>query len=1035
MFCPKCGAENEDTARFCIKCGQPLRVRAAPARRKLSWLTVVALLMLPLVFVVAGLVIYVRLRPTGGEFPCTAETPMTVQHTFEAATGIDWDTGIGLRVSIPPAPIEGKLELVVERSVPEQLEEEFIALHSVYDISLASASISQEHPPVTLTFEIPDGVDPRSAVILQWTEEGWVLAECKEGLPGGTVSSDGRHISIVREELSRYSVGEWLLYKYIFPFFEKLPEPPPPSPTIEVKEAKPSLYLGYLDVEVSLDSPTAVTLDLPIIGRTGLGGTWYEIVVSGKDHVKVEGSGYLAPGEKRNLEITFPSTGGNATVCLNTKEALPRAVISWASRLGLPVSEAEALVKIVERFQGRAAEWRDLGWVVKEALIRKFWKSVGAKAKFMVNLVPVSIDMAVYINALTDYRPDPCVEVSVGRATPAPTSRPYASKIAYVGNGGIWVIDEDGSNKELLIPSGDHPLWLPNSPKIAYTSGGEVKVTNLDGSAGKTVWEAPLEEPSGALGRAQLMRVKWSHDGKGFFAQWRWHTGALPPPWFPLTYVDLSTFKEMEVFENDEVGQFDVSSPNGQIVFVELVEKEFLKWTEALSVVDKDGKNKHRLLTKKGTNSEERPLELWGPLIKAPAWSPDGRRIAFYLSGLADAPDEAKLCVMDADGGNLHELRQVTFDPVYSWVFNGDIAWSPDGKKIAYVDESWIWIINSDGSGEPRRLVEGRRPSWALVPSIPISVSMATPPPPTPVPADAWKNAELVGRTKKGWPPVFVSGTYAYMDGLLITDVSDPTNPYEVGSWEAPDITAGIFVSGSYAYLALGYKGLWIVDISDPTAPHEVGYHRTRGYAEDVFVSGSHAYVATREAGLQVINVANPYGPKEVGVCQIQGSALSLFVSGSYAYVTDRSYGLRVIDISDPSSPYEIGACYTPGKPSVGKGIFVSGSYAYVADGEAGLRVVNISDPANPHEVGHCDTPGYARNVFVSDSCACVVGGFSGKPEGWWLVVIDVSDPAMPREMGYYDMPRGASDVFVSAPYVYVASSEGLFILRFSGLE
>lgn len=62
MFCPKCGTDNKDTARFCKNCGEPLRVRAAPAPRKPAWLTAIGLLMLAVVCVVAGAVVYPYLK-------------------------------------------------------------------------------------------------------------------------------------------------------------------------------------------------------------------------------------------------------------------------------------------------------------------------------------------------------------------------------------------------------------------------------------------------------------------------------------------------------------------------------------------------------------------------------------------------------------------------------------------------------------------------------------------------------------------------------------------------------------------------------------------------------------------------------------------------------------------------------------------------------------------------------------------------------------------------------------------------------------
>lgn len=120
---------------------------------------------------------------------------ITQEQSFERQDGIDYETGTGLKVSVPPASADGTLNLIVtENPVPQQPEGEFIELQSVYSITLAqesspqaivAADASHDSSLVTLTFDIPLSVDPRSEAVVEWTSDGWVLADNESGPPGG----------------------------------------------------------------------------------------------------------------------------------------------------------------------------------------------------------------------------------------------------------------------------------------------------------------------------------------------------------------------------------------------------------------------------------------------------------------------------------------------------------------------------------------------------------------------------------------------------------------------------------------------------------------------------------------------------------------------------------------------------------------------------------------------------------------------------------------------------------------------------------
>jgi TolB protein len=109
-----------------------------------------------------------------------------------------------------------------------------------------------------------------------------------------------------------------------------------------------------------------------------------------------------------------------------------------------------------------------------------------------------------------------------------------------------------------------------------------------------------------------------------------------------------------------------------------------------------------------------------------PAWSPDGSKIAFSSNRGASSSD---IYVMNADGSA--PARLTTSETSED---RGDVspAWSPDGRRIVFhrqrttagflVDESEIFVINADGSGEMQLTDTPPRPTgiaWDLSSSYP----------------------------------------------------------------------------------------------------------------------------------------------------------------------------------------------------------------------------------------------------------------------------------------------------------------------------
>jgi Tol biopolymer transport system component len=104
-----------------------------------------------------------------------------------------------------------------------------------------------------------------------------------------------------------------------------------------------------------------------------------------------------------------------------------------------------------------------------------------------------------------------------------------------------------------------------------------------------------------------------------------------------------------------------------------------------------------------------------GAFVEYPAWSPDGRRIAF-MGQVAEEGSEYDIFVMDADGTDVRRLTRSQWD-------DGWPAWSPDGRQIvfssvrddcAYSDAEgclttgdvgpWhtLYVMNADGTAQRR---------------------------------------------------------------------------------------------------------------------------------------------------------------------------------------------------------------------------------------------------------------------------------------------------------------------------------------------
>jgi len=276
----------------------------------------------------------------------------------------------------------------------------------------------------------------------------------------------------------------------------------------------------------------------------------------------------------------------------------------------------------------------------------------------------------------------------------------------------------------------------------------------------------------------------------------------------------------------------------------------------------------------------------------------------------------------------------------------------------------------------------------------------------------------------------------ASFHGLRIFDVSQPTQPTQLGRWEGDELR-DVDVARTTLYLTQGDQGLRILDVSNPASPQLLGTFATPGDAGEVQVVGDVAYVTCYidwqtpcpNAGIIAVDVHDPAHPVQLGAYAAPKKVMGLQALGDRAYLAVGEAGLLILDVSDPAHPALLGSYDSPGWSS---DVLVAGTTAYLADG-GGTLILDVSDPAHPVKVGAHD--GRSSSVLAITGSQLFVGGLGD------LYALDVSQPAHPALLGWQEWPGTVEDVFIpqaaasglsagAPPYGYFAGMDKLWVMN-----
>ena len=246
------------------------------------------------------------------------------------------------------------------------------------------------------------------------------------------------------------------------------------------------------------------------------------------------------------------------------------------------------------------------------------------------------------------------------------------AQIAFVshrdGNPEIYVMDTDGQNQHRLTENRRNdlfPSWAPDGNSIVFFS-------NRDGHVREHIPNTSTYE---------------------------------------IYVMDANGGNPQNITNNRNDDRDPAWSPDGQrIAFIsdrDNFRDDDLVITYEIYVMNADGTNPQNITNDRNDD-------------RGPAWSPDGKHIAFESTRNGHFKSEfiitSEIYVIDADGGNeqrLTENRKNEWGPV----------WSPDGKRIVFASDRKgdivnleIYVMDADGD-DPQRITENRIhdtfPSWS----------------------------------------------------------------------------------------------------------------------------------------------------------------------------------------------------------------------------------------------------------------------------------------------------------------------------------
>ena len=216
---------------------------------------------------------------------------------------------------------------------------------------------------------------------------------------------------------------------------------------------------------------------------------------------------------------------------------------------------------------------------------------------------------------------------------------------------------------------------------------------------------------------------------------------------------------------------------------------------------------------------------------------------------------------------------------------------------------------------------------------------------------------------------VVTEGSSSNHPGMQVIDLSNlPTSAELTTNFNSTFskghiIQKDIFDSSPYVYVCgtSATSGVHIIDVTEPSNPQEVGLYQPGYYIHDCHVRGDIMYAAAFfEATIDILDISDKSNPVLLQRLIDPGANTHSFTTtedGNFLVICDELDGLpgRIWDISEIDNPKEV-ALYTANAASLVHNPYMRDDFCFISHNTEGLRILDMTDPNVPVEVGYYDT-------------------------------------------------------------------------------